>query len=342
MDNRSGALGTARDLGKRAQGSFPVRLVRKFGADRGTNQAILIAWNFLQSMIPIILILLAVGGFLLSRAGMNATSIHDFIFGVVPAGNETRTSLERAIRGVQMRSGVFAILALLSFLWSSSSLFGCLEQILADNYGLKTRPFIRQKLMAFGMMLLLCVLAVIAVGSTTVTAFLRTLQIPYAPRWIVEGATGPILTAVVGIIAGIILFFAIFQLVPPRHPAPLHVLPGAVFSGVMFYVLTLVFPLYLELNQGINRYGSAFALLFTLLFFFYFLGLITVIGIEVNTVLFPIPPRVEPPDPAVEREVSRRVPPRVFGMLGAALAFALAVLHLRRTRAPRATPRRTS
>ncbi|MGH7922036.1 MAG: YihY/virulence factor BrkB family protein [Candidatus Dormibacteraceae bacterium] len=328
MSEPPSALSTAREIAKTAQRSFPVRLIQKFVQDRGTNQAVLIAWNFLQSLIPIVLILLAVGGYLLSLAGMQATQIHTLVLRFVPVGNETQAALESALNGIQRRSGVFAILALLSFLWSSSNLFGCLEQVLADNYGITPRGFVRQKLMAFAMMLLFCVLAVVAVGSTTAEAFLRSVSVPLVPPWIEQGATGPFLTTAIGIVSGLVLFYAIFELVPKQHPHPAHALPGAIFSGVMFYVLTLVFPLYLQLNKGINRYGSEFAFLFTLLFFFYFLGLITVIGIEINTVLFPLPQQKveEAPAPAARRAVSRRLPRPLFGLLGAALALLLALL----------------
>lgn len=370
MDARAGALGRAREVGEGVQRAWPVRIVLKFIADRGPNQAVLIAWNFLQTLIPIVLIFLAVGGFLLHLVGMNEDSIRNFIFnsGAFPAGHGTRDALVGAISGAQQHSGIFAILALVSFLWSASTLFGCLEQVMADCYGITTRNFVVQKGVALGLMLLFCILVVVAVGGSTLVTFLRQLQVPYVPAWITQGATGPVLTAVVGIASGVVLFFVIFWLVPKQRPAPQRALPGALFSGILFYVLTLVFPLYLSLNRGINQYGSQFAFLFTLLFFFYFLGLITVLGIEINATLFPLPktqndpapegaaaprndpsPR-EPPDPASSAEppkdpgprrdpgprpttdqpVSRRIPRPLFAVLGGALALGLAVVTGRR------------
>ena len=115
---------------------------------------------------------------------------------------------------------------------------------------------------------------------------------------------------------------------PSQTPRPLHVLPGALFSGVLFYVLTLVFPLYLSLNHGINQYGSQFAFLFTLLFFFYFVGLITVLGIQINATLFPMEKASD--DSASRRSatkpVSRHIPRPLLGVLGGALALGLAAV----------------
>ena len=360
MENRAGALGRARQVGEGVQRAWPVRVVLKFIADRGPNQAVLIAWNFLQSLIPIVLLLLAVGGFLLHLVGMSEDRIRTFIFSAFPSGHGTQEALVSAISGVQQHTGIFAILALLSFLWSASSLFGCLEQVLADCYGITTRNFLVQKAVAVGMMVLFCILMVVAVGGSTLLAFVRNLQVPYVPNWIMQGATGPVLTAVVGIVSGVILFFVIFWLVPKQRPKPHHTLPGALFSGVLFYVLTLVFPLYLSLNHGINQYGSQFAFLFTLLFFFYFLGLITVLGIEINATLFPLTAAEKKeasnekgegatnPGPAPHREseagrapdrrpttdqpVSRRIPRPLFAVLGGALAVGLAAVTRRRLR----------
>lgn len=336
MAAQSGALGRAREVGERArevgegvQRAWPVRIILKFAKDRGTNQAVLIAWNFLQSLIPILLILIAVGGYLLRLFGMTHATIQQFIFKAFPGGNGTGRALAEAISGVQQHSGIFALLALLSFLWSSSSLFGTLELVMADAYGIKTRNFITQKLVAFGLMLLFCVLIVVAIGATTATAVVRQLHVPFVPDWITQGATGPLLSAVISVVVGLVLFFVIFWVLPKHHVRPLHALPGAFFSGLMFWVLQQVFPLYLHLNKGINSYGSTFALFFTLLFFFYFLGLITVLGVEINATLFPIPPEFRDPARAPKpepKQVSRRIPRPVFGVLGGALAVALAVV----------------
>jgi len=60
-------------------------------------------------------------------------------------------------------------------------------------------------------------------------------------------------------------------------------------AGILFELVTLLFPLYLSINRGINQYGATFGLLFLLMTFFFFLGLITMIGVEVNSVIYPVP-----------------------------------------------------
>src|SRR5439155_13593140 len=77
--------------------------------------------------------------------------------------------------------------------------------------------------------------------------------------------------------------------IPNRKQAFRKVIPGALLAGILFEVITLLFPLYLALNRGINQYGATFGLLFVLMTFFFFLGLITMVGVELNSVIYPVP-----------------------------------------------------
>src|SRR5207302_791279 len=93
----------------------------------------------------------------------------------------------------------------------------------------------------------------------------------------------------VGLVAGFLLFLSIYFIIPNRKQDFRKVVPGALVAGVLFEAITLLFPLYLEINKGINQYGKTFGLFFLLMTFFFFLGLITMIGVEVNSVIYPVP-----------------------------------------------------
>jgi hypothetical protein len=80
-----------------------------------------------------------------------------------------------------------------------------------------------------------------------------------------------------------------YYVIPNRKQQFRKVLPGALVAGLLFELITLLFPLYLSINNGINQYGKTFGLFFLLMTFFFFLGLITMIGVEVNSVIYPVP-----------------------------------------------------
>jgi membrane protein len=94
---------------------------------------------------------------------------------------------------------------------------------------------------------------------------------------------------VIGVAAGFLLYLAIYFFVPNRKRAFRAVWPGALLAGLLFEAVTLIFPIYLSLNQGINAYGKTFGLFFVLMTFFFFVGLITMLGAELNSVLSPPP-----------------------------------------------------
>lgn len=311
----------AQEAATTASRFFPVRVVRKFIEDGGPNQAVLIAWNALTAVLPIALALAAVVGFVLNKAGVTPQTLLERTGALLPSDLGTQQALVEGLNSLQKQTALFAVLALVGFVWTGSTLFGAMEQAFSVVYGTPTRPFIKQKLMAVAMIGLFAVLAVVAVGTSALLPLLN--QIPGLPISLTKGDTGYAVQVAIGILSGFVLFFAIYAIVPNRRQRLTRVLPAALFGGLAFEVLTLLWPLYIRINQaGFNRYGSQFALLFVLLAFFYFLGLITVLGAEINAVLDP--PR---PDHEEARAASPAEPqPRRMGRVRRTAMGAAAVV----------------
>jgi len=294
-------VGAAAD---RAAQLFPVRVARKFIDHGGPNEAVIIAWNSLTAVFPIALALAAIVGLVLNKAGVTPQTVANQIGSLVPTDLGTQQAVIEGINSLQQQTGLFALAALVGFVWTASGLFGAMEAVFATVYETTTRPFIRQKLMALVMMALFVVLALVAVGTSALVPLLN--DIPGLPISLTHGDSGAIAQAIIGFVAGFVLYFAIYTVVPNRHQRLSRVLPAALFGGIAFELLTLVWPLYIRLNQvGLNRFGSQFALLFVLLAFFYILGLITVLGADINAVLDPPIHAPSEPDPPPPRQVGR-------------------------------------
>lgn len=278
-----------RSLADRAKRLLPVQVAVKFVEDNAGSQAVLIAWNALAATLPIALALAATAGAVLSSAGVSTNAIYEVIIKVFPTDVGAEQAALDAVRVLRDRSGIFAVVAVLGFLWTASNLFGAQEQAFSVVYGTAGRSFVRQKLMSLVMMAVFAVLALLSVVASTVQALIDQIplieQIPGLPRatlphWAEQsGQVG------IGAIAGFLLFFAVYYVVPNRHQSAGRVLPGAILAGLLFEALTQLFPIYIRLNAGITQYGRSFAFLFILLAFFYFLGVITMLGAEVNAVI---------------------------------------------------------
>jgi membrane protein len=267
----------------RVSRTLPARVLLRFLADDGPDHAIVIAWNALFSIFPIALALAAIASVVLGRFGLRGHSAVELVVAIIPDDLNAQQQALDAVDGIQRRTGVFAIVALIGFLWASSGLFGAMEQAFDHAFRCPRRPFLSQKLMSLAMMAIFSVLALCAIGTAALLPLLRS--VPFVPIELQRGVEAVVLQIPVGVLSGFVLFFVIYLVVPNRRLVPRQVWPGALLAGVAFEALGYVFPVYLSLNRGINAYGRNFALLFVLLLFFYMLGIITVVGAELNAVL---------------------------------------------------------
>ena len=185
------------------------------------------------------------------------------------------------------------------------------------------------------MVFLLTILAGVAVTTSSVLPALS--QLPNLPEFLTGGA-GAGLQLAIGILAGFSLFTVIYFVVPNRKLRLRQVWPGALVTGILFEVVTLIFPVYLSINKGLNAYGKTFGLFFLLMTFFYFVGLITMVGVEVNSVLSPDAVRPAPAPaqpnlaPASARPIRRGIRARTVLLL-ALLASGIGLLLGRRNSA---------
>lgn len=272
----------------RVLNSVPGRVARKFLEDQAPNWAALIAWNTLFAMFPIVLFTASLLGFALRIFGQANAQVYTIIFSAIPGDPHQQEELITAVSKVKSASGIFFVVGLLGLLWGGSALFGTMEQAFALIYHTRPRDFLRQKLIAFAMVLLFTVLVGVAVlGSTVIGALKSIRNIPGVPDFFYSGASA-VVPIILGLVAGLLLFVAIYYVIPNRSQRFHKVLPGAIVAAVLFELITLLFPLYITLNKGIGQYGATFALLFVLMTFFLFMGLITMVGVEVNSVIYPV------------------------------------------------------
>jgi membrane protein len=307
------AVDRARRLAVRAAATAPGRIARRFGEDGAANYAVLVAWNLLLAFFPIVLFLAAVLGLALGHAGLATRArFESVMLSQLPVQpQDTRDALD----AIRQQPGVFFVIGLAGLMWSGSALFGAIEHAFDAIYRVPTRSFVRQKAMGVLMMLLFAVVAVLLIASSSALALLRSL--PLVPDAVVAAA--PFLAAaqpVVGIVAGLVLFAAMYYVVPNRRMALRYVWPGTLLAGVGFYVLSLLFPIYLGIaGRGMNQYGKTLSVLFVFMAWAYFVGLIVMLGAELNAVLLnpegatrtgsesPGPPE---PEPATVRPASIR------------------------------------
>jgi YihY family inner membrane protein len=264
-------------------GALPIRAVRRFLAAQGPNWATIIAWNLFFAFFPMVFLAISAVGLALRDPGTRATVVQQ-VLAAFPSCHAQQSGgncqIVTALDDFRRSSGVFAVVGAVGLIWSGSSLFGAIEQGLDALYGCKTRGFVRQKLMAIGMVVIFTVMAVPLVASGSLLGLLQS--IPGVPDFFRIGPAGLILQAVAGLVDAALLFGIIYFVVPNRRQRVRDIIPGAISAGVIFEGLTLVFPLYFGLVTNSPQWGQTFGFIFVLLFYFFLLGQIVMLGGAVN------------------------------------------------------------
>jgi membrane protein len=260
--------------------SPPGRLWRKMQADNAFTWAVVLGWNFLQSLFPIVLVIAALLGAALGFLGVESSQIFHAVASLIPDG-KAQTDAYDALNSFHQKSGIFFLVGFVGLVWSGTALFRAMEQAFAVIYQTGQRPLLRGILMSVGMVLLLAVFGGLMLISTTLLGLLN--QLPYLPALLANGAVDFLVQLAIGVLSGFVLFLAIYYVVPNRRMAWDSIWVGAALAGALFEGLSLVFPLYLRLTGAASGYGKTFGLLFLLMLYFYYVGLMTMVGVEVNS-----------------------------------------------------------
>lgn len=276
---------------KRLMESPPGRLWAKMNEDNAFNWAVILAWNFLLSLFPIVLVVAAVLGVALGFLGVGSGGINHTVASLIPDSKAQNDTLV-ALNSFHQKSGIFFLVGFAGLVWSGTGLFRTMEQGFAVIFHTSQRPLLKGILMSVGMVVLLAVFGGLMLVTT---AFLGLLnQLPYLPSILSNGIAVFVVQVVIGVFGGFILYLAIYYVVPNRKMDWGSVWIGAALAAVLFEALSLVFPLYLRLTGAGSGYGKTFGLLFLLMLYFYYIGIVTMVGVEVNSLLYPVP--VEQPD----------------------------------------------
>lgn len=255
------------------------RFVRCWSELRVGEGAVLIAWQLLFSLFPLVVGLLAIMGLILrdprTQGAVAAAIVQQF--------PEQAGDLVGFISETRDLGGIFGIVSILGLLWSGSTLFGIMGIVFDRFYGVRERGFLWQRLVSFAMMATYAVLISVSVGSTSITGFLAGLSDEVLSFDVPGSAL--VLGWLVSVASAVLMFLLLYRVVPNAALSFRDVWPGAVVAAVLFVVLTQAFPLYLHfLGSGFAAY-KALGVFLLLMTWFYFLSMILCAGALLNAML---------------------------------------------------------
>jgi len=259
---------------RHASGGFPVAVLKKFGDDRATRLAALVAYYAFFSLFPLLLALTSILGFVLEGNPSLRDDIIDTVVGRIPViGTQLRGQVH-PLTG----SGVALVLGLAGALFAGLGVTVALGTAFAEIWDvprLEQRSGLRAR--GRGLVVLL-ILGVMLVATTAATGF------------VTSGGFHAVATGAVAVVASVavnaLVFFTVFALLTPGPPHMGELLPGVAVATVGSLVLQAAGGWYVDhtISDASAVYGT-FALVIGLLSWFWLGAQMLLLAAEVNVVL---------------------------------------------------------
>ena len=250
----------------------PIAVARKFLEDESINLAAVIAFWAFFSVFPLLLIFVTVLGYLLPPGlqGEVLRSVASFF----PLLNPD---------SIVHLSGRWwtLVLGVLSALWSGSFVVTAIQSAFNSVWEI---PYAQRPSFSAQMRRGIFALGVIALGLVV-----STVMSSYVTGSVSRTSLGVVAHLAAYLIAvalDVALYIVAFRLLTAREIATRNVLPGALLSGLAFWLLQQLSSLIIfrYLHNAERIYGS-FATVITILSWFYLQSVVTLVGAQLNVVL---------------------------------------------------------
>src|SRR5688572_5898663 len=263
---------------RRARGSLPAALLKRFIDANLLSQSAALAFYALLSLAPLLLILLWLTASALPSA-------RDALMGQIGQllGDDTATVARIIVANAESRpdtGSIAGIWSLALLFLGATVVFGQLQDVL--NHIFRTdanrlpgiRAWLRKRVFSFGLVMALGFLLVISMTLNT------ALQLALSPfEWIL-----PLMAAVATWLSYALAFALMFHYVPDRRVNWRYALFGGAFTASLFVLGRWVIGWYLEGTNPGAAYGAMGVLVLTLVWVYY-AGLILFVGALVTAVV---------------------------------------------------------
>jgi len=222
-----------------------------------------ISFYALFSFFPLVLAVISIASFV-SGSEQQQNRLAQDIAEVVPVSTEF---VSETVQGVVSARAITGIASLVGLLWAASAAFGAVRKGINAAWGIKkTRPFLRERMMDFTLVLGAGVLLMGALFLTPLFTFLKEITDAVAPEaGLATNFFWSLVTQVLTPVLSFLTFLLLYRFLPNTKVRMADVWLGALMSAIAFegakwgfvwYVKT--FPVY---NAVYGTVGAIMALL---------------------------------------------------------------------------------
>jgi membrane protein len=282
--------------------------ITKFNNDWVLSLASGLAFNLMVAIIPIIIAILALAGFI--YGGLNPSIQEELILQIqqlFPPPIPSQEIVGLALNALNKDAGILGIIAIVTAIIGGSGLFVALEGQFDIIYQIRTRGIIQQYLMALGMLLVFVVLSPFMIFANTLPTVIHSFAQKILPSQITNGGFGfVLLTIFCGLLATWVLLEIMYLVVPNQHISFRESWFGALLAAIAVQAYLQLFPFYT--THFLSGYTGTVGFAIIFVFFFYFFAVILLGGAEINA-FYAQGKRALPDNLAVMvHEITTRVP----------------------------------
>jgi deazaflavin-dependent oxidoreductase (nitroreductase family) len=257
--------------GLRHAATLGERSISEFFADGCPQRAAAISYYALLSLFPLAIVTVAAFGIVVDDHVARSRVIN-FVLDQLPLREgRGRTELQRTLRRVTGQAGGFGVAGLLGMVLTSSAVMGSIRQALNTAWdAVDTRPFLQAKLID--------ILLVLGFGVLTAASIALDLVGQLATSVVEHLDASPSLAAAVAavllrlgrlvpVLLMLVVFTALYRVVPVRGTRLRDIWPGVLLATVGFELARTGFAYYLAV---VADYGAVYASLATVVAFLVF------------------------------------------------------------------------
>src|SRR5919199_1598339 len=257
------------------QNSRVGQFLKKFSDDRATNLGQLLAWGTLSTLLPLLFGVLNLAGLVL-RDSRQLDQVYQTLVSIVP--QQAAGPFTTALESIRQKAGAgVGIVGLVLLLFNGSSFFANMASVFDQVFHVEDRNFIMQRVVSIVMLIITTVLIVVSTVAVGIGSLVDA--VPFALP--VGPLVGKVVSWSVSILSIVLMFVLLYRILPNKPQSWGQSLPGALAATVLVFVVSQVFPLYVALFPP-NQAYAAFGIFLVFAFFLYCLGMIFVLGAELN------------------------------------------------------------
>lgn len=260
---------------------LPRWMYRGYTRNQAGDLAASIAYHALVAMVPIFFLLVGVGGLFLRNESVMAQAVRT-INVIFPEGSGSTEAFRAAVEA-RSNSGIVSLVSFITFSWVGTGWISAMSRGMNRIYGVRNHSFVVEKQRGFMVILLFLLFFLLSVLSSIVPTALLLLDLPdVVDRVFLESWLTKVIAYGVAFLSAVGLFLVIYRVVPNARQRLLDVWPGTLVASILFLILTQMFPLYIQLVGGVNRYGTLLGLISLIVAALFFLAHMILFGAYIN------------------------------------------------------------